>query len=78
MGYKELKEIKELVGLIVNDKKKINDKLKRRITKLVERCIVHELNRAEPDNLATDNLAADNILPLIEGVIKTAGGMDDE
>lgn len=73
MGYKELKEIKELVGLIVNDKKKINDKLKRRITKLVERCIVHELNRAEPDNLA-----ADNILPLIEGVIKTAGGMDDE
>lgn len=73
MGYKELKEIKELVGLIVNDKKKINDKLKRRITKLVERCIVHELNRAEPDNLA-----ADNILPLTEGVIKTAGGMDDE
>lgn len=73
MGYKELKEIKELVGLIVNDKKKINDKLKRRITKLVERCIVHELNRAEPDNLA-----ADNILPLTEGVIKTAGGMEDE
>lgn len=73
MGYKELKEIKELVGLIVNDKKKINDKLKRRITKLVERCIVHELNRAEPDNLA-----ADNILPLVEGVIKTAGGMEDE
>lgn len=73
MGYKELKEIKELVSMIVNDKKKINDRLKRRIMKLVERCIVHELNRAEPDNLA-----ADNILPLTEGVIKTAGGMEDE
>lgn len=43
--YSELQEIKDLVGMMVNDKKKINDRLKRKIYKLVDRCMVQELNR---------------------------------
>jgi uncharacterized coiled-coil protein SlyX len=85
--YSELQAIKDLVGMMVNDKKKINDRLKRKIYKLVNKCMVQELNRGVvgkkqtvdrleqiiPDLIADNMPLVDSSMPEVRGVI-----MDDE
>lgn len=83
--YSELQEIKDLVGMLVNDKKKINDRLKRKIYKLVNKCMVQELNRGVVGKKQTvdrlEQIIPDLIVPgcvsarVIEPECGTASGM---
>lgn len=92
--YSELQEIKDLIGMMVNDKKKINDRLKRKIYKLVNKCMVQELNRGVvgkkqtvdrleqiiPDLVISNCEHAAGNMPLVDSSIPEGRGviMDDE
>lgn len=92
--YSELQAIKDLVGMMVNDKKKINDRLKRKIYKLVNKCMVQELNRGVvgkkqtvdrleqiiPDLIADNMPLGSDIMPLGSDIMPEGRGViiDDE